>query len=400
MRPFAAPPTTLALAACAAVATLAIAAPSAASAAEIATRTFRQSFPAGQGVRLANLVGRVDLSPAPEGPLTVEVTVHARGGDAAETAKLLGSLRWTHARDRKGRDELALSYPLDDYHGFCYPRLDRDVHIPAFLSFFDPHVEASASYMGDTGRIYARERSGIPILFADIRIGVPPGADFALRNLVGLIEGGELQGNIELDTASGDVRLGSLAGHFVADSGSGDWTLGTVRGETAMTTGSGDIRIDNLIGNGTMTTGSGDVVIERVAVGSLRLRTGSGDVTVSAGSAASVFADTGSGNVHLAGMDLESLAADTRSGDVTVQTALDRARHVSIETASGDVRIAGGAAAAFDLEAHQGSGDLVVGYRDAVLRHQRDKVVGARRGDGHTSIQIATHSGDCVITPR
>jgi hypothetical protein len=65
------------------------------------------------------------------------------------------------------------------------------------------------------------------------------------------------------------------------------------------------------------------------------------------------------------------------------------------------VRVNAGPAAAFDVTAEQGSGELEVEYGDAVLRRSRhhDKVVGARRGDGRTTILIETRSGDCVIRP-
>ncbi len=373
--------------------------PPAARAAEIASRTFRETFPAGQPVRLANLAGRVDLLPAPAGPMTVEVTVHARGEDAAETQRLLSGLRFIKSRDGKGREELALSYPVDGYRGFCYPRPEREREIPAFLAIFDASV-TSARYLGETVRVYSRERSGVPVLYADVRIGVPAGAELGLRNLVGLVSGGDLQASLDLATASGDVRLTSLAGRLEAESGSGDWSLGALRGETAIATGSGDVEIGSLIGNGELATGSGDVVIGRVAVGRLKVKTGSGDLTVRGGTAANVIADTGSGDVHLAHLEIEELAADTRSGDVTVDAPLARARKVSIETASGDVRIAGGPGAAFDLDSRQRSGDLEVAYSDAVLRREGKKVVGARRGDGHTQIHVVTRSGDCTIAPE
>src|SRR6476659_4778098 len=111
---------------------IAAAAPTVARAADLASRTFRETFPAGQTVRLANLAGRVDLVPAPSGPLSVAVTVHARGEDAAETQRLLTGVRWIKSRDGKGREELALSYPVDGYRGFCYPRPERErADIPA-----------------------------------------------------------------------------------------------------------------------------------------------------------------------------------------------------------------------------------------------------------------------------
>jgi len=71
-----------------------------------------------------------------------------------------------------------------------------------------------------------------------------------------------------------------------------------------------------------------------------------------------------------------------------------------VDTGSGDVRVLGGPGASFDLEASQGSGDLLVGYHDAQLRKDGRKVVGARRGDGRTKIRCETGSGDCEIGPK
>jgi hypothetical protein len=64
------------------------------------------------------------------------------------------------------------------------------------------------------------------------------------------------------------------------------------------------------------------------------------------------------------------------------------------------VVIRGGADAAFDVRADQGSGDLVIGYTDVVLRKDGRKVIGAKRGDGRTVIVCETGSGDCEIKPN
>jgi hypothetical protein len=64
------------------------------------------------------------------------------------------------------------------------------------------------------------------------------------------------------------------------------------------------------------------------------------------------------------------------------------------------VRVLAGPAASFDMEASQGSGEVIVGYRDAQLRRDGRKVVGAVRGNGRTKILCDTGSGDCEIGPR
>jgi DUF4097 and DUF4098 domain-containing protein YvlB len=119
------------------------------------------------------------------------------------------------------------------------------------------------------------------------------------------------------------------------------------------------------------------------------------------GAAGQLTADTGSGEVRVVGVELEELNADTGSGDVEVSSSLDRARRITAKTGSGDVRVWAGPSASFDVTADQSSGDLRVNYSDATLRRGRrhDKVVGARRGDGRTTIVIETGSGDCVIGP-
>jgi DUF4097 and DUF4098 domain-containing protein YvlB len=123
-------------------------------------------------------------------------------------------------------------------------------------------------------------------------------------------------------------------------------------------------------------------------------------VTVKSGDVGRLIADTGSGSVKVLGVELEELVADTGSGDVVLHSSLSKTRKVTAETGSGAVRIVAGPAASFNIDTDQGSGDLRVGYGDAVLRRSGRKVVGAKRGDGRTTIHVATGSGDCTIGPK
>lgn len=370
------------------------------SAAE-ATRSLRQSFPlpADGAVRLANLAGRVDLVPASGREVVVEATLHASGG--GETDRLLADMRWVKARDKKGREEWALSYPVGRHKAFTYPRPDGEKSdLPEVLSFLSDSGHTSTTYLGEKVRVYSRPRSGAPTLYADLRIALPAGAGLAVRNVVGAVRGGTLEGDLSIDTGEGAVRIASHSGRLVVDTGSGDVKLGAVKGETSVDTGSGDIQVDRLVGNGSFDTGSGDVTVARVAAGKLAIDTGSGNVKVLDGTVGRVLADTGSGNVALVRLEAEEMSADTGSGNVIVDSSLGNARRVAIETGSGNVTISAGAGASFDLRSDQGSGELEVGYADAALRKDGRKVVGARRGDGRTVIRVETGSGDCKITPR
>jgi hypothetical protein len=367
------------------------------------TRTFRSTFPEGEEIRLANLAGRVEIVPGRGDRVVVEVTVHADGSSAAETRRLLDGMEWVRGKDRKGRREWALSYPVDQYRAFHYPRPNGrsgDSELPSFLRFLEDHGHSQTTYRGERVRIYGQKRPSTPTLYANLKVAMPAGANLAVRNVVGPVRGGDLQGRLVVDTGSGSVRLGSFSGDLTVDTGSGDVVLGAVKGQTLVDTGSGDVTVSRFVGNGKIDTGSGDVTVEQVSAGGLEIDTGSGDVTVRNGLAGRVVADTGSGDVRILDIEPEDLVADTGSGNVIIQASLVNARRIVADTGSGNVRIYAGPDASFELDADQGSGRLTVGYPDASLRHSGRKVVGARRGDGQTKIRVDTGSGNCVIAPR
>ena len=368
------------------------------------TRSFRHEFPAQQQeLRVANLAGRVELVRAQGNQVTVEAFVHAAGESAGETQKLLDGMKWVRGKDGKGREEWALSYPVDDYRGFHYPRPrkgDEDNDMPEFLSWLGNDSQTTSTYRGEKVRIYGEKRDDVPTLYANLRIGLPAGSNVVVRNVVGSVRGGNLEGTLTVDTGSGRVDIGSHAGRLTVDTGSGDVVVGSATGETSIDTGSGDVVVRKLVGNGSMDTGSGDVTVENVSAGKLSVDTGSGDVTVRNGVVSRVQAETGSGSVQVVGVELEELDAGTGSGDVILRSSLAKAKRVTAETGSGDVEIFGGPQAAFDIKSSHGSGELEVRYDDAEIRKDGRRVTGARRGNGQTVIRVETGSGDCVISPR
>ena len=365
-----------------------------------ATRAFQQPFPPGGEVRLANLAGRVELVRGQGPGVVVEATVHANFGNAAETQRLLQGMKWVKSRDKKGREEWALSYPVEKYRSYTYPISNEDSGIPSWLSFLNLGSNTNTTYRGERVRIYTHKGASAPTLYADLRIALPAGATLAVRNSVGQVRGGDLEGNLSIDTGSGDVQIASCAGQLGIDTGSGDVVVGSSRGETTIDTGSGDVVVKRLVGNGSVDTGSGNVTVQKVSAGKLTVDTGSGDVTLQDGEAGRVIAKTGSGEVSVLAVELEDLTAETGSGNVTVHSSLARTKRVSAETGSGDVDIKAGPNASFDVASDQGSGELRVGYADAVLRKSGHKVVGAKRGDGRTAIHIETGSGDATIRPQ
>jgi hypothetical protein len=367
------------------------------------TRAFKQAFPPQAAeLRLANLAGHIELVRADGKEVVVEANVHALGENDAETRKLLDGMKWVRSKDVKGRDEWALSYPVDDYTSYHYPQGAQKEEPSGFWSFFfESGFSTTTTYRGERVRVRGTKRSSDPTLYADLRIALPAGSQVAVRNAVGTINGtGALEGALSIDTGSGGVTLAAYSGRLLVDTGSGRVVIGTAKGETSIDTGSGDVAVRNLVGNGSIDTGSGSITIDSLSAGKLAVDTGSGDVTVKSGDVGRLIADTGSGSVKVLGVELEELVADTGSGDVVLKSSLDKTRKVTAETGSGAVRIVAGANASFAVDTDQGSGDLRVGYADAVLRRSGRKVVGARRGDGRTAIHVTTGSGDCTIGPK
>ncbi len=371
-------------------------------------RSFSRSFtlPAGEPLRLANLAGHVDLMPGTGREVKVEATVFAEGRNAAQTSELLSGMSWVEARDRKGRPEWALSYPVERFRGFAYPGVGRGRQsepgmLERLLSGFGLNGRSNGHYLGSQVAVFGTAGPSVPVLYVDLKISVPAaGGQLVVRNLVGNVDGGELEGDLVVDTGAGDVTLAGFNGKLLVDTGSGDVRLGRVRGETSVDTGSGSVNISELIGNGDLDTGSGDVEVARLAVGKLRADTGSGSIEVRNGTATTLIADTGSGDILVRDVEVEIFEGDTGSGNVRLESSLKSARDVRIDTGSGDVTILAGADASFDLRADQGSGELTCRYADATLRKEGHEVVGAERGDRRTRIFVDTGSGDCLIGPK
>jgi DUF4097 and DUF4098 domain-containing protein YvlB len=368
------------------------------------TRALHQVFPAGAGeVRLENLAGRLDIVPGQGHEVVVDATIHGDADSTAETQRILAQMKWVKARDKKGREEWALSYPVEKYRSYSYPQdheKERDSELPAFLSFLNNWSQTRTTYRGERVLIYTQKHSSAPVLYADLRISLPAGSNVAVRNVVGAVQGGDLNGTLSVDTGSGQVQIASHSGQLTIDTGSGNVVVGSAKGETKIDTGSGDVVVRKLVGNGTLNTGSGSVTVSQVSAGKLAIETGSGDVTVQDGVAARLIADTGSGGVKVLSVEVEDLAAETGSGNVTVQSSLAKAKKIKAETGSGDIVIKAGPDASFNVDSDQGSGRLVVNYADATLRKDGRKVVGAKRGTGLTAIHVETGSGDCTIGPK
>jgi hypothetical protein len=332
------------------------------------TRTLRVALSGDAAAPFAveNLAGTMTITAGDGATVEAVATVHA------EDDGLAASMTFEQVRGREGRPTLLVRYPVDQHHTFRYPVTGRA----------SSHYAGGSTVEYEDRRVKVSSTSGV-LLYADVEVRVPRHvADAVFRNVVGKLLADGIDGSVRLDSVSADTIVRRLTGQVVADTGSGDVHAETVGGSFTCNTGSGNCSIIGF---------DGDLV---------SCNTGSGDVTVSDATAARMKADTGSGEIRAENVDIEEFRGDTGSGGILVQATGNRLRRLVADTGSGDVTVRLPADASFELRADVGSGDIVSRFADAQpIIHDRT-VVGYRRADGRTRIDVDTGSGDVTIAPR
>lgn len=313
----------------------------------------------GGTIKVYNLIGTLQVSAASGSATVAEVT--RQGGDGAK-------LSVEHAAGT-----LRVVYPGTQ---FVYPALGGNYEA-------NLRVRDDGTFNGDDdhdsgGRKVRISSSGSGLAaWADVRLMLPAGVRAELNLGVGKVTLANVNGSIEVETASGDVEGKATAGSLSIDTGSGDVTLAGHDGDLSVDTGSGNIVVGAVkSGEVSLDTGSGDVRVDGLTASRLEIDTGSGDVVVSAADVRDVGVDTGSGEIRI-GLtgDVEELSVDTGSGDVEVAAPKSLGAVVEIETSSGDITTE------FPLQ---------------VTRKGRDGLSGTI-GNGKGRISIDTASGDVTL---
>lgn len=208
-------------------------------------------------------------------------------------------------------------------------------------------------------------------------ITTPPDTEVRAETGSGDLYLASLQRAARLGTGSGDIHLDNLGGGVHASTGSGDITFGRIQGDAELSTGSGDIRGREVTGHSHVSTGSGDVRIEQMDQGG--------------------YAGTGSGQLSV-GQVTGDLTAHSGSGDLTIQGQLDGEHHWDLRTGSGELHLAlaGGSAAQAQLSTD--SGDITVRLPSrnvSTSRHSWTGVIG--NGSAAATLNAHAGSGDIVV---
>ena len=140
----------------------------------------------------------------------------------------------------------------------------------------------------------------------------------------------EAVGQLDVSSASGDVRVGSVAADASCSSVSGDVVLGDVAGRLTVSTASGDVSVTSVGDDAEIGTASGDIRIDQSGGTSIDCKCISGDITV--GLPAGIRVEP----------DISTLSGRTSlpAPSAKPQAGVDRRRvRVRLHTVSGNIAI-------------------------------------------------------------
>jgi DUF4097 and DUF4098 domain-containing protein YvlB len=245
----------------------------------------------------------------------------------------------------------------------------------------DYSVDVSAS--GGTVRVVESSRNFFCLFCSrhvSYRISVPSSAQADIKTTSGDITVEGLKGAVALSTVSGEIHANDLEGGLTAGTTSGEVRLNHALGKLEVNTISGDVQLEDGQAEGaTVNTTSGEVALDGVA-GALNIGTVSGDVAIRDARDSQLAIATTSGSVEYSG-DLaggKTNTVNSISGDLKLALPEDAGIRLDASTISGSI-----------------TSDLELSEREQGLRSLKGVA-----GNGATNLTIGTTSGDISIEKR
>lgn len=268
---------------------------------------------------------------------------------------------------------------------------------------FVKSCEPEFSQAGDTILIRSKPKShfsfGWQNLTAKIDVRVPPGVALDVSSGSGDCSlTGETGAAARFHTGSGDITVDGACRTLETSSGSGDVkaTLAQETEKVEMSAGSGDLLVSGGVRELAMETGSGSATARLTRqADKVRLHSGSGDLTLKGG-AGRLSAHSGSGTIAAEGLT-GGAEIESSSGDVTARWAdVPGGSKISVQTSSGEIRLAFPAGAQFTGLLDTSSGDIRCDF-PGTLKGRGQRSFALAGGDGSTDLQAESGSGDIQI---
>jgi DUF4097 and DUF4098 domain-containing protein YvlB len=217
--------------------------------------------------------------------------------------------------------------------------------------------------LAELATIELRERSGVYEVVVDVDdrgfrlfsrrsfrldIQAPHGADVRLSTASAETRGRGRFGEVELESASGDVSFEHVEKDLSIKSASGDVAVEGVDGEADVSTASGDVEIERVARDARVRSASGDVVIGEAEHG-VNVQTASGDHAIGAVREGKVTLRSASGDMQVGIKAGSRLYVDAKSmsGETSSELEVGDTRpegegplvELSATAMSGDIRV-------------------------------------------------------------
>jgi DUF4097 and DUF4098 domain-containing protein YvlB len=168
-------------------------------------------------------------------------------------------------------------------------------------------------------------------LNAHFDVHVPLKFNLDLRTQGGNVDIANLDGQLAVESAGGDIHTGDISGPVTVSTSGGMINLGNIGQNVEARTAGGNIRVRNVNGNALLDTRGGQIMAG-IVNGLVRAETGGGDIILQAASGP-VVVETAGGQIHL-GQCGNTVRAQTAGGNIQVAGARGG---VKVQTAGGSI---------------------------------------------------------------
>jgi len=232
--------------------------------------------------------------------------------------------------------------------------------------------------------------------WVDLSLLIPPRSDLEVNSASGDIRAKGMEGRLTAKTVSGDLSLQGFVGPVLVHTTSGDLNLRGIVGDVKVEGTSSDVDLAGIRGNIGISTTSGDVSSQDVE-GHLTVEGTSGDVQITR-LRGDLEVSLHSGELSASGI-VGGVKVETTSGDVYIEVSLLGDENYRVDTSSGDVTFKIKEARSFNLMIDTASGEIDVKAPLVIESISRNRLVG-RVGAGGPMVRIATASGDVALFSR
>ncbi|MEV4754695.1 DUF4097 family beta strand repeat-containing protein [Micromonospora sp. NPDC049559] len=169
----------------------------------------------------------------------------------------------------------------------------------------------------------------------EVSIALPAGSQVSVETQVGDVRGTGRLGSCRFKTSAGNVSV-ERTGGLRLDTSAGHVTVEGVDGDAEVHTGSGRVRLGRVAGGVVVKNSNGETRIDAVS-GDVRVRAANGDILIER-AGAGVDAKTSNGGIRLGQVVRGQVVLATAMGDLDIGIAEGTAAWLEVNTAFGQMR--------------------------------------------------------------